>query len=143
MTAMLEPKATLMIAGAEPADRAELARGRAGARPGQDGLLAQTRQPLVRERNVALDLACVDRIDAAGITALVALYRDARQSGTRFSVTNASPRVAQILSMVGLDRYLLSHNAVQNSQYGSRVQPPGGVTTAACCVNSALAAPHA
>jgi anti-anti-sigma factor len=115
---MCEPMPTLMIA-AEPADRAELARGPL-VRDQVTGLLARL-QPLVRERNVALDLACVDRIDAAGITALVGLYRDARQSGHRFSVTNASARVAQILSVVGLDRILLSHNAVRNAQFGPRI----------------------
>jgi anti-anti-sigma factor len=88
---------------------------------GEDARLLEQVGPLVRERNVTLDLAGVDRIDAAGISALVALYLIARESGHRFAVTNVSARVGQILAVVGLDRVLLSHNAVHSSQYGPRL----------------------
>jgi anti-anti-sigma factor len=81
-------------------------------------------EPLVLKSNVTLDMAGVERIDAAGIAALVTLYCKACESGHRFTLTNASRRVAQILSIVGLDRYLLSHNAVQNSQYGAGMERP-------------------
>jgi anti-anti-sigma factor len=122
-TAILEPKATLIFQAAdpaefnEPADLNELVRG-------QDALLLKHVGPMVRERSVALDLAGVERIDAAGITALVALYRSAREFGHRFTLTNVSPRVEQILCVVGLDRYLLSHNAVRTSNCGSFFQRP-------------------
>jgi len=122
-TAILETKATLIFQAAdpaefnEPADLNELVRG-------QDVLLLKHLGPLVREHSVALDLAGVERIDAAGISALVALYRSAREFGHRFTVTNASQRVGQILSMVGLDRYLLSHNAVKASHCASCFQRP-------------------
>ena len=66
--------------------------------------------PLVRQRDVSLDLGNVERIDAAGIAALISLYGYARETGHSFSVENASPRVAEILTLVGLDRILLSHN---------------------------------
>ncbi len=115
--AICEPMPNLMITPIEPQERAELAGGELVR--GQEALLLARLCPLVRERNVALDLSSVERIDAAGITALVALYQSACQSGHRFSVTNASPRVAQILSVVGLDRILFSHNVVRSSQYGS------------------------
>lgn len=115
-----EPMPTLLIAACEPDRRAELARGPLVR--GQVGGLMDRLRPLVVERNVSLDLACVDRIDAAGISALVVLYRCAHESGHRFSVTNASERVAQILSVVGLDRILFSHNAVRTSQYGPRLR---------------------
>ena len=116
-TATIEPTATLMFQGAEPAELNELVRG-------QDVRLLEHVSPLVLERNVTLDLAGVERIDAAGIAALVALYCSARQSGHRFCVTNVSARVEQILTMVGLDRFLLSHNAVRNSQYDSQIERP-------------------
>jgi anti-anti-sigma factor len=91
---------------------------------GQEECLVERVGPLVRERNVTLDLACVDRIDAAGIAALVTLYTIACESGHRFRVTNVSSRVAQILAVVRLDRILLSHNAVRSSDSGSRGQRP-------------------
>jgi anti-anti-sigma factor len=105
---------------------------------GQDGLLERL-GPLVREHSVALDLTSVERIDAAGITALVALYRGARESGHRFSLTNVSARVAQILAVGGLDRFLLSHNAVRNSQCGPRMRARS-LNSGQRSANSALAA---
>jgi anti-anti-sigma factor len=116
-TAILEPKATLICQAPEPSELNELVRG-------QDVLLLEHVGPMVRERSVMLDLAGVERIDAAGITALVALYRSARECGNRFSLTNVSARVEQILAVVGLDRYLLSHNAVRNSRCAQRMQRP-------------------
>jgi anti-anti-sigma factor len=113
--AMCEPMATVTIKAAEPAELNELVRG-------QDVRLLAHVGPMVRERSVMLDLSGVERIDAAGITALVALYRIARESGHRFGLTNVSGRVEQILVMVGLDRYLLSHNAVRNSHCGPSIQ---------------------
>ena len=68
--------------------------------------------PLVRRQCVSLDLGSVERIDAAGIAALISLYGSARDAGHSFTVMNASPRVAQILSLVGLERILLSQNTV-------------------------------
>jgi anti-anti-sigma factor len=115
--AMCEPTTTVTIQAAEPAELNELVRG-------QDVLLMAHVGPMVRQRSVMLDLSGVERIDAAGITALVALYRSARESGHRFGLTNVSARVEQILVMVGLDRYLLSHNAVRNSHCGPRLQYP-------------------
>lgn len=120
-TAIFEPMATLITA-VEPDERAELTSGQLVH--GQDALLVERLQPMVIDRSVVLDLSSVDRIDAAGITALVVLYQIARQCGHRFSVTNVSVRVGQILSVVGLDRFLLSHNVNRCSQYGSGIQRP-------------------
>jgi anti-anti-sigma factor len=78
---------------------------------GQDQDLLRRLSPLVRQRDVSLDLGNVERIDAAGIAALISLYGYARETGHTFTVENASPRVAEILTLVGLDRILLSHNA--------------------------------
>jgi anti-anti-sigma factor len=83
---------------------------------GQDHALLERLAPLVRRHNVSLDLGHVQRMDAAGIAALISLYGCARDAGRSFSVVNASPRVAEILALVGLDRILLSHNMVINSQ---------------------------
>jgi len=91
-----------------PAEMTELVRG-------DEQLLIQRVAPLLRENNVTLDLNHIDRIDAAGIAALISLYSTARNHGHTFSVSNMSPRVAEMLSLVCLDN-VLSHNAVLASQ---------------------------
>lgn len=93
---------TLRIA---PGDMHELIRG-------QEQRLLERIAPLTREHNVWLDLHGVDRIDAAGIAALIALYTCAHNAGHNLLVINASPRVAEILSLVGLDRVLFGSDAV-------------------------------
>ena len=119
---MCNPMPTLMITPFEPAERAELARGPLVRE--QLTSLVDRLSPLVREHDVALDLTSVDRIDAAGITALVALFRGARETGHRFWLTNVPARVAQILSAVGLDGILFSRNAVRKSQCGPHMRRP-------------------
>ena len=66
--------------------------------------------PLVRRQQVWLDLGCVERIDAAGVAALITLYlyRASRESGHCFGVTNPTPHTREILTLVGLNRFLLS-----------------------------------
>ncbi len=76
-------------------------------RGNEECLLGQL-SPLVRSGSVMLDLGQVERIDAAGIAALISLYGRACEAGHRFSVTNPSPHVAEILKLVGLDQILLS-----------------------------------
>jgi anti-anti-sigma factor len=85
---------------------------------GQDRRLLDQLTPLVRRQCVALDLSSLRRIDAAGIAALVQLYRAARDSGNSFSLLNVAPRIQRILAVVGLDRILLSHNEGRSSQCG-------------------------
>jgi anti-anti-sigma factor len=82
---------------------------------GQDRNLLETVGPLVRLQDIALDLSGVERIDAAGISALISLYASAGAAGHRFSVSNPTARVAHILALVGLERILVSHNAVRES----------------------------
>jgi anti-anti-sigma factor len=89
---------------------------------GSDGRLLEQVGPLVRRQSVSLDLGSVCRIDAAGISALVALYSTACDAGHSFTVCNASPRVAEVLALVGLDRILISHDAVGNPYSGFRLQ---------------------
>jgi anti-anti-sigma factor len=82
---------------------------------GRDASLVERFAPLVRRKSVQLDLSSVERIDAAGIAALVSLYESAHQTGHSFSVINASPRIAGVLRLVGLEPLLLSHDAVHVS----------------------------
>lgn len=88
---------------------------------GSDRRLIEEMEPLVRRQNVSLDLAAVERIDAAGIAALISLYRMARESGHGFSISRASARVAEMLTLVGLDGILLSHNAKRALRSRSRL----------------------
>lgn len=100
-----------------PAEMTELVRG-------DEQLVVQRVAPLLRENNAILDLNHIDRIDAAGIAALISLYSTARSHGHTFSVINMSPRVAEMLSLVGLDDILLSHNAVLAPQCESCYERP-------------------
>jgi anti-anti-sigma factor len=106
---------TLVLA---PGDVHELVRG-------QEQYLVERLTPIVRRQNVTLDLRDVERIDAAGIAALISLYGAALSAGNEFAVVNASHRVAEILALVGLDRILLSHHADSESH------------SASCCEQSA------
>lgn len=89
-----------------PSDVHELVRG-------QEGEVLKRLKPLVCAQSVTLDLSYVERIDAAGIAVLISLYGCARDAGNVFAITNVSTRVLEILHLVGLDRVLVSHNAVQ------------------------------
>jgi anti-anti-sigma factor len=83
---------------------------------GVEQCLVQRVAPLLRERDVVLDLNRVERIDAAGIAALISLYSTALQHGHSFAVKCVSARVEEMLSLVRLDEVLISHNAVFASQ---------------------------
>jgi len=66
--------------------------------------------PLVERRCVALDFHTVKRIDAAGLGALIRLLCAAREAGHTFTVSNPTPRVREILALVGLGRILESQD---------------------------------
>jgi anti-anti-sigma factor len=83
---------------------------------GEDRALVERMTPIVQQQSVALDLGTVDRIDAAGIAALIELYGHARDAGNGFAVANPSAHVKEILALVGLDRILLSQQAVEKLQ---------------------------
>jgi anti-anti-sigma factor len=89
---------------------------------GQEQRLLDRLAPVVCEHSVLLDLRSVERIDAAGIAALISVYGCAQNTGHELTVVNASPRVEEILALVGLDRILLSHNAVPAPQSGPCLQ---------------------
>ena len=91
---------------------------------GTDQRLVECVSFLLHERNVALDLRGVDRIDAAGVAALISLYGVAHGARHNFSVRNVSHHVGEILRLVGLDRILVSHDAVRSSQSGACYERP-------------------
>ena len=88
---------------------AELVRG------SERALLARF-APLVRRQSVTLDMSAIERIDAAGIAALISLYTGAREAGHCFTVVNPSPHIAEILALVGLERILVTRNLAVKSQ---------------------------
>jgi anti-anti-sigma factor len=105
---------TVNIEVAKPRELTELVRG-------NEQHLIDEIKPLVRFQSVALDLTAVERIDAAGIAALIALYRIANASGHEFFISSVSPRVAEMLTIVGLDGILLSQNAKLSSHSAPRL----------------------
>ena len=76
----------------------------------EDKFLGQL-EPMVRNHSIELDMSPVERIDAAGIAALIRLYCDAVQAGRRFTVLNPKPHVRELLAIVGIDRVLMAENA--------------------------------
>jgi len=78
---------------------------------GCEQCLVERLQPIVREESVLLDLDAVERIDAAGLAALISLYCDACKTGHSFAVFHPRRHVREILSLVGLDRVLLARDA--------------------------------
>ncbi|HWA93547.1 MAG TPA: STAS domain-containing protein [Terracidiphilus sp.] len=78
---------------------------------GQEQNLLEQITPMLRTQNVALDMSHVDRIDAAGIAALITLYERAKCTGHRFAVIHTSHRVSEILALVGLDHILIAPDA--------------------------------
>ena len=125
--AICEEMAILTMSAVDPTGASQPVRGqivRGQLVRGQVDVLLEHVGPLVRKCNVAIDLSSVERIDAAGITALVSLYRNACESGRHFSLTNVPDHVAQILALVGLDRFLLSHNAVRSPHCGPGMRRP-------------------
>jgi anti-anti-sigma factor len=71
--------------------------------------------PLVRRQDVALDMAGVERVDAAGLAALISLYCEAAKCGRVFVLEQPSRHVREVLSVVGLDRILVADGACQRS----------------------------
>jgi anti-anti-sigma factor len=89
---------TVMIEGMN-----ELVRGR-------EEILLRHLGPLVENRSVTLDLRKVERIDAAGISALISIYCTAHRAGHRFLISHPAPRVREILALVGLEQLLAPQN---------------------------------
>lgn len=81
---------------------------------GAEARLLEQILPLVRRQSVWLDLGGVERIDAAGIAALITLYRAASDAGHCFGVINPTPHVGEVLRLVGLDRFLMSESSTES-----------------------------
>jgi len=64
--------------------------------------------PRVKQESVALNLSGVERIDAAGIAALITLYCSSIEAGKDFSIVAPSPHVLELLQIVGLDSILMA-----------------------------------
>ena len=79
---------------------------------GREQEILEELQPLVESRSVRLDLGSIERIDAAGLAALVSLYCAARKAGHDFVVVNPPRHVARVLNIVGLDRVLVTNDSV-------------------------------
>ena len=92
-----------------PAHLQELVRG-------QEAALVERLRPIVQSGNVMLDLSHVERIDAAGIAALIALYGAAHDAGYHFGMRNANHHVEEVLALVGLDRILFTCEDVPTLQ---------------------------
>ncbi len=80
---------------------------------GHEQAFVERLAPRVRRQDFELDLARVERIDAAGLSALIKLYCDASNSGHRFTVARPRRHVHEILALVGLDRLLLGEQEVE------------------------------
>jgi anti-anti-sigma factor len=89
---------------------------------GTEARFVERLAPVVRRRSLALDLGHVERIDAAGIAALITLYSEACKAGHRFSVKNLTPRVREILALVGLDRVLMTQDADVPARCGAEIE---------------------
>jgi anti-anti-sigma factor len=88
---------------------------------GSEGRLVEEMAPVVRRQDVSLDLSPVERIDAAGIAALISLYKTAQESGHKFTVLNVAPRVYELLALVGLEAILICHPSNFSGEAGSRL----------------------
>ncbi len=89
---------------------------------GQEQKLLDELNPLVRNQSVYLDLSSIERIDAAGLAALITLYCDACKAGHSFKVLRPGHHVREILALVGLDRILLSERSDAIPRFNCQLQ---------------------
>jgi anti-anti-sigma factor len=82
---------------------------------GSDLRLVGYVEPLVRSQDVMLDFSAIERIDAAGIAALIALYGTARSTGHSFRLCDVRKHVSEVLALVGLEHILVGCTADWNS----------------------------
>lgn len=82
---------------------------------GSEQSLLERLLPLVRRQSIALDLESVERIDAAGLSALITLYCEACKSGHSFTVSRPGRHVQEIMALVGLDRILMNRPEAEPS----------------------------
>jgi anti-anti-sigma factor len=83
---------------------------------GTEAQVVSDLSPRVAVESVALNLAAVERIDAAGIAALITLYCTAVEAGTDFSVVSPSTHVLELLRIVGLEEILVADARPRGSE---------------------------
>lgn len=89
---------------------------------GLDRKFVEQLSPLVRSGSVRLNLSSVERIDAAGVAALITLYCDACKAGHTFTLSGARRHVREILALVGLDRLLITPPEAESSFADAQLQ---------------------
>jgi anti-anti-sigma factor len=80
---------------------------------GSETQLVDVMLPRVRQESISLDLSGVERIDAAGIAALITLYCSASDAGHKFSVVSPNPHVLELLRLVGLEQILIENSEAE------------------------------
>ncbi|HVN92939.1 MAG TPA: STAS domain-containing protein [Terracidiphilus sp.] len=75
---------------------------------GQEKQFVDELAPTVISESVALDFDAVERIDAAGLAALITLYTDACKAGHTLTVSRPRHHVREILQLVGIDKILVA-----------------------------------
>jgi anti-anti-sigma factor len=83
---------------------------------GTEEQIVEELMPRVKQESIALDLSKVERIDAAGIAALITLYCTAVEAGKEFYVVSPSARVLDLLRLVGLESILVPAGNSTGSQ---------------------------
>jgi anti-anti-sigma factor len=77
---------------------------------GSEAYVVEKVLPRVKQESVALDLSGVERIDAAGIAALITLYCTSVEAKTEFFVVDPSAHVLELLRIVGLESILVAED---------------------------------
>jgi anti-anti-sigma factor len=75
---------------------------------GSEAFVVEKVLPRVKQESVALDLSGVERIDAAGIAALITLYCTSVEARTEFFIVDPSAHVLELLRIVGLESILVA-----------------------------------
>ena len=86
---------------------------------GQEERFLGQLEPIIKNQSIELDMSPVERIDAAGIAALIRIYCDAVQAGRRFTLLNPRPHVRELLAIVGIDRVLMGDSA--ETKHGAEI----------------------
>lgn len=73
--------------------------------------------PCARKVSLQLDLSAICQIDAAGIAALVALYRASSESGNRLTIVQPSQHVHELLHLLGLEHLLVAEDDICGTDF--------------------------
>jgi anti-anti-sigma regulatory factor len=90
---------------------------------GKEERLVERLTPLVCSRSLVLDLGAAERIDAAGVSALIRLSCSAYEAGHRFTVVNPRPRVAEVLALLRLNEILFAQDAESMPHFDLQAVP--------------------